>query len=230
MAPVGYFTRYEDPQGKLLKETNDGNDATVVIPNEKVKDFLNEFKEAEKQKTQNSMMNNESWIRRFGEGMVASEDDNVPDWAQKAIGDTKPVIVAVAGLGLELGSKTQTTFRLFRKDGTVFSPKLYTSGWKGGSVSKIQTHSLGKVVGVAGKLLGWYSIGASGVDMFNGNISLLQGTTDIGFGVYGLFGGWPGAIIGLSYEAGKSYGPGKLNKWLCLNIFFIVFIGGTKLL
>jgi len=209
MRTEGYFTRYEDENGKLIKETNDGNDATVVIANDKVKDFLKEFKEKEKEGSQNSMMHNESWIRRYGEGMVASESDNVPDWAQKAIGDLKPISIAVAGLGLELGRHTQTTFRLFRKDGTVFSPKLYTSGWKGGSVSRIQTHSLGKVVGVAGKLLGWYSVGASGVDVLKGDLPVTQGVTDIGVGLYGILGGWPGAVVGISYEAGKLYGPSK---------------------
>ena len=72
MRTEGYFTRYEDENGKLIKETNDGNDATVVIANDKVKDFLKEFKEKEKEGSQNSMMHNESWNRRYGEGMVAS--------------------------------------------------------------------------------------------------------------------------------------------------------------
>ncbi|TJZ49886.1 hypothetical protein FAZ15_21930 [Sphingobacterium olei] len=96
MKTEGYLTRNEDENGKLIKETNDGNDATVVIANDKVKDFLKEFMEKEKEGAQNSMMHNESWIRRYGEGMVASESDNVPDWAQKAIGDLKPISIAVA--------------------------------------------------------------------------------------------------------------------------------------
>ncbi|SFC87100.1 RHS repeat-associated core domain-containing protein, partial [Parapedobacter composti] len=205
-------TDYEDELGNLIAHTNDGNDATVVVSNEDKDAFLQEFNKSKAEGAQNSMLNNESWIRRYGMGMMAQDDATVQPWAVSAMGldaDYKPLTLSLAGLALEVGSNATSTFRLYNKSGTNFSPKLYRSGWRGGSVGNIKTYSTGKVVGVAGKLLGWYSVGATGVDLIQGKTSWVAGGTDIGIGLFGIFGGALGAVTGVSYELGKLYGPSK---------------------
>ncbi|TDE05213.1 hypothetical protein E0F91_06855 [Flavobacterium sandaracinum] len=60
--------------------------------------------------------------------------------AQSLEGTTLALIV----LGLDVAKEIiGATFRLMNKNSTNFSPKLYTSGWTGGSVGRITTYNLG---------------------------------------------------------------------------------------
>ena len=131
----------------------------------------------------------------------------------------EPLAHALTGLTLE-GAKYgvgNTTFRLFNKKGTNFSPKLY-DGWKGGSAGEIKTYGLGKTLGHVGKGLGYYGLLNSAWDVGTGSVPPLEGSMDLIMGGAGTFGGWIGGTFEVSYQAGKLIGPSKWygdddNKW-----------------
>jgi hypothetical protein len=114
---------------------------------------------------------------------------------------------AVAAVSSEL--LDGSSVRLFRQNGTIFSPKLYTSGLQGGSVSRIKTFN---TTGVASKLkisgaaLGVYNMYNTYESYSTGHRSGIGASVDATFGAVG-FAGWPGAVISTSYELGKSFGP-----------------------
>ncbi len=222
--PTGMLdTHYEDEFGNTLADTNDGNNATVVISSENSKAFQDDFNNTSVMH-QDGATKNAEWIGKYGEGMIAEEGATVQSWAVEAMGhDTnyEGMAMAGAGLGLAGGEKALkgSTFRLFNNKGTNFSPKLYTSGWKGGSAGRITTYGgASKGLGLAGKLLGWYSVGNSGLDLIQGRTTPVKAGSDIGFGLLGIFGGIKGALISASYEAGKVAGPSRWygnddSKW-----------------
>jgi RHS repeat-associated protein len=213
--PTGMLdTHYEDEFGKTIVETNDGNDATVVIAGDNVKAFQEDFNNTSVMH-QDGAAKNAEWISKYGEGMVAQGGATVQPWAIGALGhdvDYSGVAFAAAGLTLSVGESALegTTFRLFNNKGTNFSPKLYRSGWRGGSAGQIKTYGgASKGFGFAGKALGWYGVGNAGLDLIQGKTTGVQGIADIGFGIIGTLGGKAGAIISLSYELGKIAGPSK---------------------
>jgi len=81
-----YETRYEDENGDLIVETDDGNDATVLVSDEDKADFVAEFFKYSTN-IQNDEGMNASWISRFGSGIRAEPGDNVSSWALDAIFD-----------------------------------------------------------------------------------------------------------------------------------------------
>ena len=205
-------TKYEDEAGNLITETNDGNDATVTIGDQHLDAFKKDLAQVPVDKS--SPSNNAKWISNYSLGMSFEEGDNVPDWAIGALspGASKASLgLAAVGLGLEGGkfAAGRTTYRLFNMKGTNFSPKLYPSGWQGGSAGRITTYGLGKTIGFAGKGLGVFGMAMSADDLISGEVSPVQGTMDIIMGGVGTFGGYIGGIWSLSYEAGKHYGPSK---------------------
>jgi len=100
-----------------------------------------------------------------------------------------------------------TTYRTFR--GGNVDPKLYFSGWGGGSAGRIKTYNFGKTIGYAGKLIGGIQVAGSIYNTATGKNDLTTGAFDLTFGLIGTFGSWPGALVSASYELGKLYGPSK---------------------
>jgi hypothetical protein len=214
-------TKYVDECNVELACTNDGNDATVTIADQHLDAFKKELSQAPVDK--NAPSNNAKWIADYSAGMTFEQGANVADWAIDAIapGQSKASLyLATAGLGAEGGKMAagKTTFRLFNQRGSNFSPKFYSSGWQGGSAGKITTYGLGKTIGLGGKALGLYGVGNSVYGLATGEVSLTKGTADIIMGLVGTYGGWKGALLGLSYECGKLFGPSKWygeddSKW-----------------
>ncbi len=131
-------------------------------------------------------------IERFDNGtkVYESEDSNVPD-----------IVNGVSGLakGLE---KQKASFRVTNGEynGNKLSPKIYKSGWNGGSRAKIKTYKVAK----AGKVLGK---GATGVSIIIGVDTILSSYEKEGYfgtktqqtagGVVGGFAGsWAGTEVG----------------------------------
>jgi hypothetical protein len=110
--------------------------------------------------------------------------------------------LSAGGLGmsaLELGAGN-TTYRMRRMRGQTFSPKLYRSGWHGGSRGQIKVRSAKKTLKKTGRVFFWLGtlldIGYS----FAGKQPL--GKTITNFVVNGtavMIGGVPGLIIGTAY-------------------------------
>ena len=103
-------TNYEDEFGNLLAETNDGNDATVIIPSENVEDFLSDFESTYFMQRDGSSTNAE-WISEYGTGMVAEEGAQIQPWAIEAmgydVGDllSDKINVAIGALSFSQGIK-----------------------------------------------------------------------------------------------------------------------------
>jgi RHS repeat-associated core domain len=207
--PTGELdTRYEDEDGVLLGETNDGNDATVTIANENKDKFVQEFNSLNNNTdAQNSQATNEYWIQEYGVELSANEGDKVPTWAAKAI---DPTGVALSSAGLLVSSTDQylkgATFRLFNKKGTNFSPKLYKSGWKGGSAGQIKTYNTKYAnIGLTwlGRTLGAYNAFMIYQQAQNGEITTAQHVIEQASNAYSTFGGVPGAAWGVGWEIGR---------------------------
>ena len=140
-------------------------------------------------------------------------------------------VVGVAGDGV---SMSNATFRLTNGANGQISPKIYTSGWQGGSRAGIMTYSfskLGKAVGNGSDVLGtgiaYYQI-AKGtaqpityVDASVGTVAVLTTGASYFYGVQIPVVGEFVAIYGalrltwdVSYSLGAQYGP---SKWYGTN-------------
>lgn len=211
---MGPETIYKDEMGNTLANTNDGNNAIVVVANENKEAFKNELENTSVM-LKDGARKNEEWISKYGEGMISEEGAKVQSWAVEAMGHDSSyegLTLATVGVGLAAGEDALkgSTFRLFNKGGSNFSPKIYSSGWNGGSVGRIKTYGFAsKALNYAGKFLGAYSVGSTGVDLLQGKTSPLEGTVDMIYGLIGTFGGKKGAFISASYELGKVAGPSK---------------------
>ncbi|MDR1348216.1 MAG: hypothetical protein LBJ63_07315 [Prevotellaceae bacterium] len=110
--------------------------------------------------------------------------------------------LSAGGLGisaLELGAG-KTTYRMRRMRGQKFSPKLYRSGWHGGSRGQIKVHSAKKTL----KKTGWMSFGLGTLLDIGYSFADEQpwGKTIANFVVNGtavMISGVPGLIIGTAY-------------------------------
>ena len=216
-------TIYEDEFGNTLAETNDGNDATVVISSENSEAFLEEYNSTSIMFRDDAGKNSE-WIGAYGEGMVAEEGAKVQFWAVEALGHEagyEGTLLAIAGLGMSIGEENVkgATFRLFNKRGTNFSPKLYPSGWLGGSAGKIKTFGLAKTgLSILGKALGAYNAYDINEKYRNGEISKGMMRIEQASNLFSTLGGIYGASWGTGWELGKAYGPSYWygdndNKW-----------------
>ena len=84
--PTGMLeTNYEDEFGNSLARTNDGNDATVVVSNENVESFLEDFESTHFMQRDGHSANAE-WISEYGAGMIAEEGTQIQPWAIEALG------------------------------------------------------------------------------------------------------------------------------------------------
>lgn len=84
--PTGMLeTNYEDEFGNLLAETNDGNDATVVIPNKNVDNFLDDF-ESTHFMQRDGHSANAKWISEYVAEMKIENGAQVQPWAIEAMG------------------------------------------------------------------------------------------------------------------------------------------------
>jgi hypothetical protein len=94
-------THFVDEDGKTLAKTQDGNSATVTISNANKESFVKEHTSAKADGSQNSIMKNESWIRRFGASMEFNDNESVSSWALTAMGvgnnTLRPAIMAGSG-------------------------------------------------------------------------------------------------------------------------------------
>lgn len=135
--------------------------------------------------------------------MAPNDDPNNMSWM-------KGISTGLTAAGLALSGIEQTagvtTYRTHRLGGTKFSPKLYRSGWKGGSRSMIKTHSLTKTAKVAGKVFFGLGVIWELVSLFGGQQSLAKTTVNITFSSIATFGGVPGLIIGVFYFGLDAFG------------------------
>lgn len=207
-------THYEDEFGNTLADTNDGNNATVVISSENSEAFIKDFENTSVMFKDGATKNAE-WIGKYGEGMIAEEGAAVQSWAVKAMGHDasyEGITLSAVGLGMSAAEKAVKgpTFRLFNNKGTNFSPKLYYSGWTGGSAGKIKTFGVAKTgLSVFGKFLGAYSAYSINEQYRNRQISKGRMQIEQASNLFSTFGGIYGAAWGVGWELGKSYGPSK---------------------
>jgi hypothetical protein len=142
------------------------------------------------------------------------------------------------GSGLETGgfalSQSKATFRLYRMQGTQFSPKLYTNGWGGGSAGQIRTFGIGGIGNMIGFTGGAITTGFAYNEIFNGSpnkmtyVDATVGTVGLGATVSSSFLGYSVPVVGQAvgvyslwrgaWELGKTNGPSKWygtdnNKW-----------------
>ncbi|QRY57118.1 DUF6443 domain-containing protein [Sphingobacterium siyangense] len=210
MAAEGYFTKYKDTQGNLLKETNDGNDATVIVSDKNKKDFLKEFEDAENQNVQNSIVHNESWIRRFGDFMVAERGDRVPNWAVKAL-TGKDINDAIPNskensTTEHSGIKINPTGPSLIILGSRLVPKPGGAGGGGAA---------GAWTSIASKSLRWTDRFVQGILKTNyklpakGVLHRMLGTRGVGAAAGRVvpYAGWFITIADVSFELGTYYGP-----------------------
>ncbi|SFC86698.1 RHS repeat-associated core domain-containing protein, partial [Parapedobacter composti] len=206
-------TDYEDELGNLIAHTNDGNDATVVVSNEDKDAFLQEFNKSKAEGAQNSMLNNESWIRRYGIGMSAEPGDMVQDWAVSALTGNGAMQDVIPGLS-ENTTAEQGGFRISPTGPALIllgSRLLPKSGGVGGG------GAAGRWTSVASKSLRWADravqagLGTNYKLPAKGLIHRILGTRMVG-GALGRavpYAGWIYTVSEISYELGKYYGPSK---------------------
>lgn len=94
----------------------------------------------------------------------------------------------------------------FSKSGH-FSPKLYNSGWKGGSRAKIKTYKVTSLAKSASKKIFFFGIAVDAYGVVKDEISLAKGLVNTAVsGVALCIGGWAGLAIGLVYWGLDSIG------------------------
>ncbi len=213
--PTGMLdTHYEDEFGNTLADTNDGNNATVVISSQNADAFKKDFENTSVMFKDGSTKNAE-WISKYGEGMIAEEGAKVQPWAVKAMGHDasyEGLALSSVALGMSVGEKVVKgpTFRLFNNKGANFSPKLYTSGWLGGSAGKIKTYGVAKTgLSVLGKFIGAYNAYSVNEQYKSDQISKGRMQIEQASNLFSTFGGIYGASWGIGWELGKLYGPSK---------------------
>ena len=132
---------------------------------------------------------------------------------------------AFLGAGLAFGKEvlTGSTFRLSNLRGTNFSPKLYSSGWGGGSSGQIKTYGTGtftKGLTGFGYGLGLYNAVSVHNQYQTGGINGVQYGLEQGSNFISTFGGLEGAAWGIGWEFGRMttetlpYQHFKRNTWL----------------
>ena len=134
--------------------------------------------------------------------------DKVPTWAISAF-DVRGSMQSFAGFGLSVTEKyiKGATFRLFNKKGTNFSPKLYSSGRKGGSVGNIKvfgTESITKGIRFVGYGLGAINGYMTYSDYQSGKMSALQFGLEEVSNAVSTFGGLYGAAWGVDRDLGRA--------------------------
>lgn len=93
---------------------------------------------------------------------------------------------AGVGVGVAELSGYSATMRFTRQNGTIFSPKVYTNGWRGGSTSRITTY---KVTSVAGRILFYTGVALDVEKSVAGEQSWAKTTMNITFSAVAAFAG-----------------------------------------
>lgn len=209
-------TKYEDKNGKVLGNTNDGNNSTVTIADDHLAEFSSEFSKAEGNNQQDGLMNNESWIRRFGDKMTVGSEDKAAPWAAQAMGyDANVLIPAAAGLvGTVLEEDASLILKkAARYDGfrAPYEPLKFPT--RNVSVRtpfnnrfELPKTTLGKIG--TGLKVGGYALGVyQAFDLYNQKQQgLIGGSTyylEQGSNVFGTFGGLYGAAWSVGWESGR---------------------------
>ena len=123
----------------------------------------------------------------------------------------------LSGLGYSSGiteyNAGKTTLR-FLKQGK-FSPKLYPSGWRGGSRALIKTYKVTTLAKGIGRKVFFIGVLVDGIGLVNGSISPQKALLNTGISAVATFGGPIGLAIGLIYWGldslgafDRGYGPG----------------------
>jgi len=95
-------------------------------------------------------------------------------------------------------SVKKTTVRFFKSE--MFSPKFYTSGWRGGSPAKIKTYKVSSLASHAGKIALFLGIAIDAVSLARGDMSPAKFIVNTAMGVgCCLIGGVPGAACYVIY-------------------------------
>lgn len=112
-----------------------------------------------------------------------------------------PLSTVNTGLGhlssLTENSKIPHTIRFIKNN--KISPKIYSSGWTGGSRAKIKTYKVTTLSKGIGKNLFVAGIIIDGVGWYQGEISGAKFAMNSAVSAVAAFGGWPGLVIGLIY-------------------------------
>ncbi|MDR1198581.1 MAG: hypothetical protein LBK94_06165 [Prevotellaceae bacterium] len=106
-------------------------------------------------------------------------------------------VAGFAASALELGAG-QTTYRMYRMRGQTFSPKLYRSGWHGGSRGQIKTHSAKNTLKKAGRAFWLIGIYFEISDFANEKQSFEKAFANIIIGGISTMGP-AGLVIGIAY-------------------------------
>lgn len=141
------------------------------------------------------------------------------------------------GVAGDIASMSNSTFRLTSGANGTFSPKVYGSGWKGGSAARITTYGLSKVGSAVSFGSGVVTTGSAYNEIFNGSPQPIT-YVDAGVGTAGVlsslayyYTGIQAPVIGefvavygtlrltwdVFYNLGANYGPigayYGTNKW-----------------
>ncbi len=146
-------------------------------------------------------------------GQLVSENNidltTVTDPTKTGEGNLGNVAVAASGFLMESINKSMgqnSTFRLRNQSGSNFSPKLYDTGWKGGSKGQIKTYKSSYVKGglkVGGFALGIYSFAEIEANARAGKIDNFERASDHIINGISTLGGIYGAAWGVGWEIGK---------------------------
>ena len=126
--------------------------------------------------------------------------------------EAKGLLLAELGMyaaqSAKYGKNSGATVRFFTNSGKTFNPKIYSTGWGGGSVSKIKTYKIpgvSKIVGKAfGPALGLYNANDLKNQYQNGKINGVQLGIEQTSNAFSTFGGIHGAAWGIGWESGRT--------------------------
>ena len=154
-----------------------------------------------------------SSTNKYGSYGLVFFDSVSPEWAYvpSTIGFYAPKAVkrslntysnvnSVVGIGFATSDYLgySATMRIMRNNGQTFSPKYYSSGWKGGSPSKIKTY---KVTALASKAVFFVGMVIDITKAIGKQESAAKAITNIAFSAIATVGGIPGFMIGTIYCA-----------------------------
>jgi hypothetical protein len=124
--------------------------------------------------------------RNISNHLVEVRQNYGPEWhAQGQGGLDASTFFGAVGVGGDVASMSNTSFRLMSGANGSFSPKLYSSGWNGGSPARITTYSVSRIgTGV--------STGAGAISTYMAYNDIIKGReqpitwVDAGVGTFGL--------------------------------------------
>ncbi len=216
------FKEYESPystfgNNPILFTDWKGNDTTIAKPNGDDALVGDNISVSQDRKTLTNNSSNGNWKEK-----VWNDDELRYVNNESSSNSIIPSLSWSFGLAGEGMTNWKSTFRLTAGKGQKFSPKVYNSGWRGGSRARITTYKFSKVgnflskagfgLGLAQDTYGLYNYLADSEEGYK--VSPIKFSTNTAVGLYGLTGSIGGITASPIYFGFEAFYPGGMSQAL----------------